>query len=98
MPALPNSLNAQLPLLEKIWAPVTPVSRNSKELDEHLDAALLAVQQSKPVVFGFFWPDFSKTLVRHPFRTKLVFFRSAAGELQSRTVAEVLREIIEGKR
>lgn len=91
-------MDSILPALEKIWVKVPYASRNSKDLDEHLDSVLLALESSRPLMAGLFWPDFSKKLTGHLFRTKMVFFRPASGGLQSRTVAEVLREIIEGKR
>ncbi len=91
-------MDSMLPALEKIWDKVPYASRNSPDLDEHLDAVLVALESSRSLVTGLFWPDFSKTLMRHPFRTKIVFFRPASGALQSRTVAEVLRDVLEGKR
>ncbi len=91
-------MDSVLPALEKIWVKVPYASRNSKDLDEHLDAVLVALESSRPLMTGLFWPDFSKKMIGHPFRIKMVFFRPASGVLQSRTVAEVLRDILEGKR
>ncbi len=91
-------MDSVLPALEKIWDKVPYASRHSKDLDEHLDAVLVALENSRPLLTGVFWPDFSKTLTGHSFRTKIVYFRPASGPLQSRTVAEVLRDVVEGKR
>ncbi|GEM_PF-2994807 len=93
-----SASDSPLPALEKIWDKVPYASRKSSGIDEHLDAVLAALEKSRPHLTGLFWPDFSKTLTGHPFRTKMVYFRDASGTLQSRTVAEVLRDVVEGKR